>query len=77
MNVRNCRGCGRIFNYVTGPFLCIKCREEMEVKFQEVKEYIRQHPAGWILMDGSVVCLNLPQASRWNKTAGTISISGD
>ncbi len=44
MNVRNCRMCGRIFNYVAGAFLCQACREKMEEKFQEVKEFIRQHP---------------------------------
>ena len=44
MNVRNCRMCGRIFNYVAGNVLCQVCREKMEKKFQEVKEYIREHP---------------------------------
>lgn len=44
MNIRNCRGCGRIFNYVAGPMLCQACREGLEAKFQEVKEYIREHP---------------------------------
>lgn len=44
MNVRNCRICGRIFNYVAGPFTCQVCREKMEEKFQEVKEYIRANP---------------------------------
>ena len=41
MNVRNCRGCGRIFNYVAGPMMCQVCREGLEAKFQEVKEYVR------------------------------------
>lgn len=44
MDIRNCRGCGRIFNYVAGPVLCQACRESLEGKFQEVKEYIRSHP---------------------------------
>lgn len=44
MDVRNCRKCGRIFNYVMGPFFCPGCREAMEGKFQEVKTYIREHP---------------------------------
>ena len=35
--------CGHIFNYVAGPFLCPHCREKMEAKFQEVKEYIRNN----------------------------------
>lgn len=43
MNVRNCRKCGKIFNYVMGPIVCPQCREEQEAKFQEVKEYVQDH----------------------------------
>lgn len=43
MNVRNCRRCGKMFNYVTGPAVCPACREAAEKKFEEVKEYIRQN----------------------------------
>lgn len=44
MNVRNCRRCGKIFNYVMGAPLCPVCREEMEKKFHEVKKFIQEHP---------------------------------
>ncbi len=65
MNVRNCRGCGRIFNYVAGPFLCLKCREEMEVKFQEVKEFIRSNP-GVGINEVSVACdVPTSQIQQW------------
>lgn len=43
MNVRNCRKCGKMFNYVAGPPVCPACREAAEKKFEEVKEYIRQN----------------------------------
>ena len=43
MNVRNCRRCKRLFNYVVGPYLCPQCRQEMEDKFQEVKKYVQEH----------------------------------
>lgn len=43
MNVRNCKVCGRIFNYVMGPLTCPRCREEKEAKFQEVKKYVFEH----------------------------------
>lgn len=43
MNVKNCKVCGRIYNYVAGPNVCPSCRDDMEAKFQEVKEYIRNH----------------------------------
>lgn len=43
MNVRNCRKCGKIFNYIAGPFVCPACREELEKEFQKVKKYVSEH----------------------------------
>jgi flagellar operon protein (TIGR03826 family) len=43
MDVRTCRNCKRIFNYVGGPKICPACREKLEEKFQEVKGYIQDH----------------------------------
>lgn len=43
MNVRNCRSCGKLFNYIVGQPICPGCREKMEAKFQEVKKYVREH----------------------------------
>lgn len=43
MNARNCRRCGRIFTYVSGAPLCPTCKDEMEAKFHEVKEYIQNN----------------------------------
>ena len=40
MNARNCKSCGRLFNYIAGAPLCPVCREDIEKKFQEVKEYV-------------------------------------
>ena len=44
MEVRNCRGCGRLFNYLHGQQLCPGCMGELEEKFQNVKEYLRKNP---------------------------------
>lgn len=44
MEVRNCRGCGRLFNYLHGQQLCPGCMAELEEKFQSVKEYLRKNP---------------------------------
>lgn len=43
MDVKNCRSCGKLFNYISGPFICPACREALEEKFQEVKKYIYEH----------------------------------
>lgn len=43
MDVKNCRKCGKIFNYLSGPIICPGCRTAVEEKFQTVKRYIQQH----------------------------------
>ena len=30
MDVRNCKKCGRMFNYVTGPVVCPNCKDSLE-----------------------------------------------
>lgn len=44
MNVRNCRKCGRLFNYVAGMPICPACKDKLEEVFQVVKKYIRENP---------------------------------
>lgn len=44
MEVRNCRRCGRIYQYVGGKPLCYDCKEEDEKDFQKVKDYLYEHP---------------------------------
>lgn len=44
MNVRNCRKCKKLFNYVVGPIICPACRDEMEAEFQKVKKYVQENP---------------------------------
>ena len=45
MEVRSCRGCGKLYNYL-GPSTpaCPACMAAMEEKFQICKEYIRDNP---------------------------------
>ena len=43
MDVKNCKRCRRLFNYISGPQICPACREELEEKFQQVKKYLLEH----------------------------------
>ena len=65
MNIKNCRMCGRIFNYVAGPFYCQACREKMEGKFQEVKEYIRDNPGVTIPEVAETCDVDPAQIRQW------------
>jgi len=43
-DVRNCKKCGRIFNYIGGSPLCPACREHEEKDFQRIKQYLYENP---------------------------------
>ncbi|MCR5595132.1 MAG: transposase [Lachnospiraceae bacterium] len=65
MDVRNCRGCGKLFNYISGPLMCPACRENLEKKFQEVKLYIQDNK-GVTVKDVAEACEVDPgQIRQW------------
>lgn len=65
MDVRTCRTCKRIFNYLSGPLLCPSCREALENKFQEVKKYIIEHP-GIHMQEVADACeVDIQQIRQW------------
>lgn len=65
MNVRNCRKCGRIFNYVMGPIVCPRCREEQEAKFQEVKRYVQDHHGADVIEVSEECDVDPAQIRQW------------
>ena len=65
MNVRNCRKCGRLFNYVSGPPICMQCREALEAKFQEVKKYIQEHAHASIPEVSEACDVSTNQIQQW------------
>ncbi len=65
MNVRNCKKCGRLFNYIAGPPTCPACREELEVKFREVKEYIREHKITGVNEVAEACDIDVRQIHQW------------
>ena len=44
MEVKACKKCGNLFNYLSGPPICPACKDELEKKFHEVKEFVRENP---------------------------------
>ena len=43
MEACNCKICKRLFNHIGGPHICPQCKDKLELKFQEVKQYIYEH----------------------------------
>lgn len=65
MELQNCRNCKRLFNYITGEKICPKCRKLLEEKFQEVKEFVREHP-GMSASEVADECgTTLKQIKKW------------
>jgi flagellar operon protein (TIGR03826 family) len=65
MDVRNCKSCGRLFNYISGPPLCSACAAALDVKFAEVKEYVYDNPGVGIQEVSEVMEVSIPQIKQW------------
>lgn len=65
MEVRNCKECGKIFNYVEGAPLCPACAKKMEDKFEGVKEYIYDNPNASINQVAEDNEVSVQQIKRW------------
>lgn len=65
MEVRNCKGCGRLFNYMQGPPLCPACVAELENKFQQVKDYLRENPKAQINQIAEDNEVSVKQIKQW------------
>ncbi len=65
MNIRNCKKCKKLFNYVTGPNICPACKAEVEQKFQEVKQYILKNERS-DMQDVAEACdVEVAQIQQW------------
>jgi hypothetical protein len=65
MDVRNCKGCGKLFNYISGPPLCPSCVRALDVKFEEVKQYVYDHPRVDMQEVSEVFDVSIPQIKQW------------
>lgn len=64
MDVRNCRQCGRMFNYIGQP-LCQNCMMDLEEKFQEVKKYIEDNPSANVTQVAEETEVTVKQLRKW------------
>lgn len=67
MEVRNCRQCGRLYNYIGGPYrsLCPNCIKELEDKFIIVKEYIRDNVSANMSQISEECDVSTKQLEQW------------
>ena len=68
MEVKTCRNCRRLFNYLgSGPRICPACRDSLEKRFYKVKEYIRDHPHEGIQSVSEAMDVSANQLRQWVK----------
>ncbi|MCM1101281.1 MAG: flagellar protein [Clostridium sp.] len=67
MDVRTCKECRRIFNYLTGPVICPSCKDKLEEKFQEVKKYVEEHPGVNMHQVAEECDVEVQQIRQWLK----------
>lgn len=66
MEVRNCRSCGRLFNYMGGGyFICGICKDELDKKFANVKKYIRENPKASMQQISEDNEVSVNQIEKW------------
>ena len=65
MDVRNCKGCGKLYNHISGPPICPNCAQALDVKFEEVKEYVYDHPRVGIQEVSDEFDVSVAQIKQW------------
>ena len=65
MEVKNCKECGRLFNYMGGAPLCDGCRKKLEQKFQEVKQYLDENPNASVNQVSEDNDVSVKQIKQW------------
>jgi flagellar operon protein (TIGR03826 family) len=65
MEVKSCKGCGRLFNYVSGQPLCQSCLKKLEEKFQEVKQYLYDNPNASVNEVSEANDVTVKQIKQW------------
>lgn len=65
MEVKVCRECRRLFSHWTGDSICPACKEKLEEKFHEVKEYIEENLGTSMAQVAKDCEISLSQIKAW------------
>lgn len=66
MDVKNCKSCGRLFNYMgSGPSICPACQRKLEEKFQQVKTYLGENPHSSVSQVADDNDVSVKQIKQW------------
>ncbi len=76
MNVKNCKKCGRLFNYVSGSQVCPACKDALEKEFQKVKKYVQENRGATIDQVVEECEVDAAQIRQWVREE-RLEFSGD
>lgn len=65
MEVRNCKSCGRLFNYIGASPICPNCAKKLDEVYAKVKEYIYDHPGASINEVSEENDVSVNQIKKW------------
>ena len=65
MEIKVCRSCGSIYNYIAGENICPKCKEKIEEKFAEVKKYLYSHKGATVVEVADECNVSEKQIKKW------------
>ncbi|MCI8785457.1 MAG: flagellar protein [Eubacterium sp.] len=65
MDARSCRSCGRLFNYIQGPPICMACKQKLEDKFLQVRDYIRENDSATMKEISEDNEVSVKQIKQW------------
>lgn len=65
MDVRNCKTCGKLFNYMGGMPICPVCAKKLDEKFSVVKQYIYDNPGAGMQEVSEENEVSIAQIKKW------------
>ncbi len=74
--LKNCKRCGKLFNYVGGNAICNTCRHEEEAEFQRIKKYLMENPGASIYQVASELDIRIDKIKKYLRD-GRLEIIGD
>ena len=67
MDIRNCKGCNKVFQHISGPTLCPACKKALEDKFVKVKEYVYENRGASVLQVSEEMGVSVKQIKQWSR----------
>jgi flagellar operon protein (TIGR03826 family) len=64
-DVRNCKKCGKVYNYIGGPPICNACSEQDEKDFKKVKEYLYDNPGASMSQVSEALDVSVEKITRY------------